>query len=523
MARAPTAALALHRPGPRSLEDTLRDGVRSSPYLTASLLVHLALLLIFAAAPVRPVLEQHPLIRSQPAPEPVLLPPPTTEPEPPAVERILEPAFEPVPVEADTFAGPVDTEPGDPLAPPGPPDSPRSPGGILGVGPGSGAEGTGTSRGGKLRGRGSPTRFDPAIDAALRWLARHQEADGRWSAAGFDAQCTTDGPACDGLGQPQHDVGVTGLALLAFLGAGHGRRLPGDPFADTVRRALSFLVRDAQAADGNFGPPQSGQHTYDHALATLAVVEAWALTDDLVLEQPAARALAHLADSRTPGNGWRYAAFHPDMALHPADTSVTGWALLALCLGRDYGLPVDARAIEDGLGFLDEMTDPATGVTGYIQRGGRPAREAGAGAAWPPDESESMTAVALLCRIFADPDLQRPGAREAVERAAAVVCALPPVWDDALPGRRDYYFWYYATTALFQVGGERWEAWSDTLQQAVAAQQRSDGHAAGSWDPQHDPWGGIGGRVYATALQALTLESYQRYATVLGQQRRPRR
>lgn len=522
MARAPTAALVIHRPGPRSLEDTLREGVRSSPYLTASLLVHLALLLAFAAAPTRPVVEDHPVIRSQPAPEPELLPPPAPELQPPEIERMAEPALEPVPFDATPVEGSFEAEPSGPPAPAGPPEA-SSLGGILGVGPGSGAEGTGAPRGGKLRGRGEPTRFDPAIDAALRWLARHQEADGRWSAAGFDALCTTDGPACDGTGQPQHDVGVTGLALLAFLGAGHGRRLPGDPFADTVRRALSFLVRESQAADGNFGPPQSGQHTYDHAIATLAVVEAWALTDDLVLEEPAKRALAHLARIRTPGNGWRYAAFHPGMALNPADTSVTGWALLALCLGRDYGLPVDSRAIEDGLTCLDEMTDPATGVTGYTQRGGRPAREAGAGDAWPPEESESMTAVALLCRIFADPDLQRPGAREAVERASDVICALPPVWDDARPGRRDYYFWYYATTALFQVGGGRWEAWSDTLQQAVAAQQRGDGHAAGSWDPQHDPWGGVGGRVYATALQTLTLESFQRYATVLGQQRRPRR
>lgn len=519
MACAPTAALVARHPAPRTFEDTLRDAARSSPYLTASLVVHLALLLLFAAAPVRPAVEAGPTVMTSVPPDVLPAPPPSVDPVPPELERVVDPALDPETVEALPSEDPFLTGPVEVLTPAGPPEAPRAAGGILGVGPGPAAEGTGWGGGGKLGPRGKPTRFDPSIDAALRWLARHQEADGRWSAGGFDALCSTAGPACDGTGQPQYDVGVTGLALLAFLGAGHGRRLPGDPFADTVRRGLSFLVREAQGPDGNFGPPQSGQHTYDHAIATLAVVEAWALSDDPVLAPPATRALEHLARSRTPGSGWRYAAFHPEMALRPADTSVTGWALLALCLARDYGLPVDPQAIEDGLAFLDEMTDPATGVTGYVQRGGRPAREAGAAEAWPAEESEAMTAVALLCRLFADPALQRPGAQQAVERAAQVVCALPPVWDDARPGRRDYYFWYYATTALFQLGGARWEAWSATLQEAVVARQRTDGHAAGSWDPQHDPWGGIGGRVYATALQALTLESLQRYATVLGQHR----
>ena len=57
-----------------------------------------------------------------------------------------------------------------------------------------------------LRGGGSPGS-ESAVDAALRWLARHQEADGHWDGAKYEGRKT--------------DPGITGLAVLAFLGAGH--------------------------------------------------------------------------------------------------------------------------------------------------------------------------------------------------------------------------------------------------------------------------------------------------------------
>src|SRR5262245_45516114 len=58
------------------------------------------------------------------------------------------------------------------------------------------------------------------IESGLRWLARHQDSDGRWSSKGFSARCGGATP-CGGNGKIDHDVGITGLSLLAFLGAGH--------------------------------------------------------------------------------------------------------------------------------------------------------------------------------------------------------------------------------------------------------------------------------------------------------------
>jgi len=77
-------------------------------------------------------------------------------------------------------------------------------------------------------------------------------------------------------------------------------------------------------------------------------------------------------------------------------------------------------------------------------------------------------------------------------------------------GLVNHYYWYYATLALYQSGGDPWRRWNEALQKNLLAAQRLDGTWAGSWDP--DPvWGRCGGRVYSTALCTLCLEVYYRY------------
>ena len=48
-----------------------------------------------------------------------------------------------------------------------------------------------------------------------------------------------------------------------------------------------------------------------------------------------------------------------------------------------------------------------------------------------------------------------------------------------------------------------------------AAAKAQDGCAHGSWDPI-DRWGFEGGRVYATAINTLSLEVWYRYDNVFG-------
>jgi hypothetical protein len=81
-----------------------------------------------------------------------------------------------------------------------------------------------------------------------------------------------------------------------------------------------------------------------------------------------------------------------------------------------------------------------------------------------------------------------------------------PQWND----EANTYYWYYATLALFQHQGESWRQWNEAITQTLLDHQRTDGAAAGSWDPA-DNWSRIGGRIYQTALCTLCLEVYYRY------------
>ena len=71
----------------------------------------------------------------------------------------------------------------------------------------------------------------------------------------------------------------------------------------------------------------------------------------------------------------------------------------------------------------------------------------------------------------------------------------------------NFYFQFFATYAMFRFGGKAWTDWNAMLRDPLVHAQKSGGENDGSWDPdpQHGPYGG---RVYQTALGALTLEFY---------------
>jgi hypothetical protein len=89
-----------------------------------------------------------------------------------------------------------------------------------------------------------------------------------------------------------------------------------------------------------------------------------------------------------------------------------------------------------------------------------------------------------------------------------------PKWDLY---KIDFYYWYEASRALHTVGGAGWKTWREKGFKTLCDHQRGfsdldkDATAEtldeyGSWDPV-SAWGCAGGRVYATAMGALCLET----------------
>jgi hypothetical protein len=137
---------------------------------------------------------------------------------------------------------------------------------------------------------------------------------------------------------------------------------------------------------------------------------------------------------------------------------------------------------------------------------------------FPGRNSESMTAVGVLVRIFGDRTLADD---PMIAKGAELMSNCVPLWNTET-GHIDFYYWYYGTLAMFQVGGAHWDKWNDAIKTAIIDHQRSDPNQDefGSWDPV-DPWGGIGGRIYSTTLNCLSMEVYYRYPRVFGAGKRP--
>ncbi len=342
------------------------------------------------------------------------------------------------------------------------------------------ADRIGARRAAAAAARGGSQETERAVEAALAWLAAAQAADGRWSAAAHGAGRGRGGQHRAETGA-RSDHGVTALAVLAFLGAGSTHR--DGPYAAVVDRGVEFLVA-RQRADGSLaGEAEFFAALYCHGMATLAVAECVALTGDTALGPALDRAVRHTLSMQHPATGgWRYAAGDR------GDTSQLGWQVMALESAAQAGIgglePARARARV----FLAGVSSGAAGGLASYRVGERP--------------SVAMTAEALVCRLF----LGLPAGHPATAEALGAIGRAPP--DRAT---FNSYTWYYATLASFHAGGPQWDEWNRRLQSALVPLQRRDGGALdGSWDP--DPvWGGHGGRVYATALSALTLEVYYRH------------
>src|SRR5262249_42474485 len=139
--------------------------------------------------------------------------------------------------------------------------------------------------------------------------------------------------------------------LLAYLGAGHTHRE--GKYARTVTLGLNFLLR-SQGPDGDLRGLSRPVGMYCHAIASLALCEAYALTRDERLRQPVERAVAFLLASRAKdGLAWRYLPGDQ----YGGDTSILGWAIMVLKSAKEVGIPLPADAREGALGWLKKVAE----------------------------------------------------------------------------------------------------------------------------------------------------------------------
>jgi hypothetical protein len=316
-----------------------------------------------------------------------------------------------------------------------------------------------------------------AIERGLEYLCRVQFADGRWRFDNLEAVATPF-PRPTSL---RADAAATGLALLAFLGAGHdhfeGR------YQLVIVDGLDFLVRIQQreGAFADLAGDESSEITsfYSHGIATLALCEAFGMTGDQELRAPAQLAINHLAqrieNELQASNG---------RPIRQNDWSVIGWQLATLRSGRLAGLTVDADALARISARLAQMQIDTH------------------------SSDEMQTAIALAVELHLGPANAVAPKRTAADQLLA--------HGNEHESSRDTYFWYYGSQAMYYVGGDQWQAWSRELYPRLIAAQVAEGAIAGSWEPpaaadvaRPD----VATRLYVTAMNLLSLETQQRQPT----------
>ncbi|MEX2172772.1 MAG: prenyltransferase/squalene oxidase repeat-containing protein, partial [Pirellulaceae bacterium] len=352
-------------------------------------------------------------------------------------------------------------------------------------------------------GKGSPPpQTEEAIERGLAFLARYQLSDGGWSLQGFpeEAQLAT-------------DTAATALSVLAFQGAGYNHRE--HQYEDVVRGGIDFLIKTQKENGDLFVPLDDDSNRsvwlYSHSLAAIALCEAYGMTQDPRLKEPAQKALDFIVAAQHPQRGgWRYS---PGVG---ADTSVTGWMMMALKSGELAGLKAPQPTYRKIERWLDDAQhsprqphlyryNPFAPVEAVTLPGGQQVSQRHG-----REVSDTMTAVGLMMRLYTGWQRDNPN----MLRGADYLAEHLPALGTTRQPQRDTYYWYYGTQVMFHMGGRHWQAWNGRLHPMLVGTQIQQGPMAGSWDPQGaipDRWGPHGGRLYVTTLNLLSLEVYYRH------------
>jgi hypothetical protein len=244
--------------------------------------------------------------------------------------------------------------------------------------------------------------LEKKIEEGLKDLLARQRPDGAWEGVLLEGTLVAE-PA------------TTALSVLAFLGAG---KVPGEgPEGEALKRALEFLL-SVQTPSGMIGGT-----FHDHHLATLALAEAYGLTQNKAYLEPLQKALDCSAKTRESGSwcanytGGNHVLFE------------TAWGALAFKSGSIVGGRVDHHEFHE----VDEWL---SGLKVHDLEGGA-----------------ALSAARIMCSGVSDE------ARAEMERILDRAARQP----DFEPG---FHFIYFGSLTAFQLGGEVWKKWSALSEKA---------------------------------------------------------
>ncbi|MGB4727335.1 MAG: squalene--hopene cyclase [Thermogutta sp.] len=336
---------------------------------------------------------------------------------------------------------------------------------------------------------------EAALERGLAWLAQNQGPEGNWDS---------------------NDLGLVSTGILAFLAAGH---LPDHgPYGSTVRRALDYVIRNAQPS-GLLNIAEARRGTYNHGLSTFVLGQAYGMTNDRRLGPLLDQALKVVQQSQCGDGGWDYV---PKRQSQGHDLSLVVMQALALRSAVDSGFEISPQVVQAAIECVREHYTPKNcsrdapeeeqqrhpGQFTYSKGGG--------------NATIAMAAAGVVClQEFGQYDDWRIGKNMEVIRAAILEATR-----DGRPRREhrapfDPYTLYYVAQALYQVGGDAWQECYPPLRDAVVASQIREPNQPsrdGMWTAQGHV-GGRPGELYMTAVCCFVLAIPNRYLPILQEGR----
>jgi len=439
------------------------------------------------------------------------------------------------------------------------------------------------------------------LKSALHWLARHQNRNGSWSITGCVKQCGKYNRSgnCKATGnqfegEDEYNTGATGLALLAFLGAGYKPdskyTKDGINYGKVLKKGITYLLK-IQDASGRIGG-QTEHMMYNHIIATLAIAEAHlknyskkipklnvktikrikSLVEKLGHYDPETREKAHnellklddraiehlkpfinnkdaerasriavitnhlrtkitsklmkavdyitkaqnvevgqLGETFKIRLAWRYEPKSGDN-----DSSVTGWAVLALKSAEDLGIKITKDVFRGVDRWYKMAVDQETGIVGYNRKWGP---RYPLGAFIRGVNGRDRFNILPTCTAIMVTALKRMGRKDRIiQKSLGKIMKYSPDWDKATK-KVDFYYWLFGTLAVClsaKEGSEKRKDWFNALKNIIKNQNNKLRTCKeGSWEPE-TRWSCKAGRVGITAMGALILEIYYGNPRVLG-------
>jgi hypothetical protein len=324
----------------------------------------------------------------------------------------------------------------------------------------------------------SPEEVQQALIKALESLASKQQKDGSWSG---------------------YETAYTGLSLMAFIGAKCVQKDYSANIKSAVQYFKSVYKPTSKYAEGSedaayYGGQLGSDNMYQHAIATLGLIEALVDLNDPSLEPIAQDAINLIIRSQNtehkpetlrgpskpdspPYGGWRY-----NPSSYDSDLSVTGWQVLTLKAAVNAGFPIPDYVFPAAAKFVRSLQGKDDGSFRYDSPGDSGDSCARAG----------MGALSLQLSGFPQDPAIPPALRFMQDYA--------PRWNVEQPGGGyAFYYWYYGTRAMFLSGGDDWRIWKDWMCRFLVDHQNPDG----SWNGKSSE---ESLDTYRVALGALMLE-----------------